>query len=245
MIFACRENVFFSQCPMYSKLALNLLCNLELDTLISMCWEGIQCAPPYPVIQCWGLMLARQAYYQLNFILILTETPIHLFIDWLAAALLKVVHHFRKEEITIVTTPHSPKWIPLQLEDTLKKNHDCIFQNSQHSKGGIIRYLLKFGYLAGQWWHTLLIISALGRQEQVDFWVQGQPSLQSEFQDSQGYTEKPHIREGKKNRLLSQSTDNKFLVYTKSKIWPAAIQFLQKVLMVYKIYFVSRLSSKQ
>jgi hypothetical protein len=29
------------------------------------------------------------------------------------------------------------------------------------------------------------------RQRQVDFWVWGQPGLQSEFQDSQGYTEKP------------------------------------------------------
>jgi hypothetical protein len=32
---------------------------------------------------------------------------------------------------------------------------------------------------------------ALGRQRQADFWVRGQPGLQSEFQDSQGYTEKP------------------------------------------------------
>ena len=35
------------------------------------------------------------------------------------------------------------------------------------------------------------LISALGRQRQADFWVQGQSGLQSEFQDSQGYTEKP------------------------------------------------------
>jgi hypothetical protein len=35
------------------------------------------------------------------------------------------------------------------------------------------------------------LIPALGRQRQADFWVQGQPGLQSEFQDSQGYTEKP------------------------------------------------------
>jgi hypothetical protein len=40
------------------------------------------------------------------------------------------------------------------------------------------------------WWHTPLI-PALGRQRQVDFWLRGQPGLQSEFQDSQGYREKP------------------------------------------------------
>jgi hypothetical protein len=34
------------------------------------------------------------------------------------------------------------------------------------------------------------LIPALGRQRQADFWVWGQPSLQSEFQDSQDYTEK-------------------------------------------------------
>jgi hypothetical protein len=38
------------------------------------------------------------------------------------------------------------------------------------------------------WWRTPLI-PALGRQRQADFWVWGQPGLQSEFQDSQGYTE--------------------------------------------------------
>jgi hypothetical protein len=35
------------------------------------------------------------------------------------------------------------------------------------------------------------LIPALGRQRQADFWVRGQPDLQSEFQDSQGYAEKP------------------------------------------------------
>jgi hypothetical protein len=39
------------------------------------------------------------------------------------------------------------------------------------------------------WWRKPLIL-ALGRQRQADFWVQGQPGLQSEFQDSQSYTEK-------------------------------------------------------
>jgi hypothetical protein len=42
---------------------------------------------------------------------------------------------------------------------------------------------------AGRWCHTPLV-PAVGRQRQVDFWVRGQPGLQSEFQDSQGYTEK-------------------------------------------------------
>jgi hypothetical protein len=32
----------------------------------------------------------------------------------------------------------------------------------------------------------------------VDFWVQGQPGLQSEFQDSQGYTEKPCLEKQNK-----------------------------------------------
>jgi hypothetical protein len=34
------------------------------------------------------------------------------------------------------------------------------------------------------------LIPALGRERQANFWVQGQPGLQSEFQDSQGYRKK-------------------------------------------------------
>jgi hypothetical protein len=52
-----------------------------------------------------------------------------------------------------------------------------------------VMYIKKKGHSAGQWWHMPLIL-ALGRQRQVDFWVWGQPGLQSEFQESQGYTEK-------------------------------------------------------
>jgi hypothetical protein len=48
------------------------------------------------------------------------------------------------------------------------------------------------------------LISALGRQRQADFWVQGQPSLQSEFQDSQGYTEKPCLERPKKKKKQKQ-----------------------------------------
>jgi hypothetical protein len=39
-----------------------------------------------------------------------------------------------------------------------------------------------------------------GKQRQVDFWVRGQPGLQSEFQDSQGYTEKPCLDKPKKKK---------------------------------------------
>jgi hypothetical protein len=41
------------------------------------------------------------------------------------------------------------------------------------------------------------LISALGKQRQADFWIRGQPGLQSEFQDSQDYTEKPCLKKPK------------------------------------------------
>jgi hypothetical protein len=49
------------------------------------------------------------------------------------------------------------------------------------------------------WWCTPLIL-AFRKQRQVDFWVWGQPGLQSEFQDSQGYTEKPCLEKPKPNQ---------------------------------------------
>ena len=80
----------------------------------------------------------------------------------------------------------------------------------------IIRHSLKFFpvrplhskrlFQAG-WWCTPSI-PALGRQEQADLWVRGQPGLLSKFQDNQGYTEKPCLelspnpqkRKNKENR---------------------------------------------
>ena len=47
------------------------------------------------------------------------------------------------------------------------------------------------------------------RQRQADFWVQGQPGLQSEFQDSQGYTEKPYLEKPKKN-IKKQKTSTSY-----------------------------------
>jgi hypothetical protein len=44
------------------------------------------------------------------------------------------------------------------------------------------------------------LIPALGRQRQADLWVRDQPGLRSEFQNSQGYTEKPCLGKKKKKR---------------------------------------------
>ena len=61
-------------------------------------------------------------------------------------------------------------------------------------ESSLIDSIKKIG--ARQWWHTPLI-PALGRQRQVDFWVRGQPGLQTKFQDSQDYTEKPCLKKKK------------------------------------------------
>jgi hypothetical protein len=44
------------------------------------------------------------------------------------------------------------------------------------------------------------LIPAFGRQRQAHFRVGGQPGLQSEFQDSQGYTEKPCLEKQNKTK---------------------------------------------
>jgi hypothetical protein len=54
------------------------------------------------------------------------------------------------------------------------------------------------------WWRTPLI-PALSRKRQADFWVRGQPGLQSEFQDSQSYTEKPCLEKKQTNKKLNFS----------------------------------------
>jgi hypothetical protein len=58
------------------------------------------------------------------------------------------------------------------------------------------------------WWHTPLI-PALWRQRQVDFWVRGQPGLQNEVQDSQGYTEKPCLEKQNKTKQNKTKQTNK------------------------------------
>jgi hypothetical protein len=68
------------------------------------------------------------------------------------------------------------------------------------------------------------LIPAIGRQKQADFWVRGQPGLQSEFQDSQDYTEKPCLEKPKKKMFLLVYTLNNwardfFLGVREQKQW--------------------------
>jgi hypothetical protein len=49
------------------------------------------------------------------------------------------------------------------------------------------------------WW-CMPLIPALVRQRQADFWIQDQLHLQSEFQDSHSYTEKPCLEKPKKKK---------------------------------------------
>jgi hypothetical protein len=75
-------------------------------------------------------------------------------------------------------------------------DHKCLasleFIRSLRLAWGTLENVIWKRQRARQWWCRPLI-PALGRQRQVNFWIWGQPCLQSEFQDSQGYTEKPSL----------------------------------------------------
>jgi hypothetical protein len=79
-----------------------------------------------------------------------------------------------------------------------------------------INVLFKSCFGARKWW-CMPLIPALGRQRQVDFWVRGQPGLQSEFQDSQGYKEKPWLKKNKtktKRKTKTKTTTKKELLWS-------------------------------
>jgi hypothetical protein len=61
---------------------------------------------------------------------------------------------------------------------------------------------------AGQSWHTTLI-SAFGRQRQADFWVRGQSGLQSKFQDTQSYKDKPCLKQNKTKQNKTKQNKTK------------------------------------
>jgi hypothetical protein len=84
--------------------------------------------------------------------------------------------------------------------------------NSTASWGCCGAEMYQYAERAGQRWYTPLI-PTLGRQRQVDFWVRGQPGLQSEFQDSQGYTEKPCLEKQKQKQKILDPNPRMQMVY--------------------------------
>jgi hypothetical protein len=58
------------------------------------------------------------------------------------------------------------------------------------------------------WWWCIRLIPALRRQRQVDLCFGGQPGPQSEFQNSQDYTEKPCL-EITKNTTQHNTTNKR------------------------------------
>jgi hypothetical protein len=82
------------------------------------------------------------------------------------------------------------------MKSTAGEDIACIFLNQVRKM--LIR-LCGLKVVAEQWW-CMPLIPALGRQRQIDFWVWGKPGLQSEFQDSQGYTKKPCLEKPNQNK---------------------------------------------
>ena len=54
------------------------------------------------------------------------------------------------------------------------------------------------------------LIPELGGQKQGDLSIRGQPGLQSEFQDSQDYTEKPCLGKPKKKKKKGPKSGTEF-----------------------------------
>jgi hypothetical protein len=65
---------------------------------------------------------------------------------------------------------------------------------------------------------------ALGRQRQADFWVRGQPGLQNEFQDSQGYTETPCHKKKKKKKKKKEKKEKKERKKERKKVWASHVE---------------------
>jgi hypothetical protein len=86
----------------------------------------------------------------------------------------------------------------------------------------------------GQGWHAPLI-PALRRQRQADFSVRGQPGLQSEFQDSQGYTEKHCLEKQNKNKQ-TKNKKQKTKKRKEIKILETEVSYLFQVSMSYSMF---------
>jgi hypothetical protein len=64
-----------------------------------------------------------------------------------------------------------------------------------------------------QVWWLMPLIPALRRQRQANLWVWGQPGLQSVFQDSQGYIERPCFKNNKNKTNSNKNTAVKTHIY--------------------------------
>ena len=88
------------------------------------------------------------------------------------------------------------------------------------------------------WWRMPLIPApGRQRQRQVDFWVQGQPGLQSEFQDSQDYTEKPCL--GKKKKKGPSKSMFIIILATTARAWnqsscPSRNEWIKNIWYIHK-----------
>jgi hypothetical protein len=117
-------------------------------------------------------------------------------------------------------------WITLSLViDVLtlsSLNKLLIWSQSWGPLSMVLSFIISFNKMTcWAWWHTPLI-PALGRERQANFWVRGQPGLQSEFQDSQDYTEKsclkkPNQKRKKKKKDLFLSTSPKSQLFSRTR----------------------------
>jgi hypothetical protein len=89
----------------------------------------------------------------------------------------------------------------LQIQNYAQKSDKT---NQQLLKPQLYNWTVKSCGESRAWWRTPLI-PALGRQRQADFWDWGQPGLQSELQDCQGYTEKPCLKNQKPKTKTKQN----------------------------------------
>jgi hypothetical protein len=97
-----------------------------------------------------------------------------------------------------------PKWVQMMQTRTLMKSYYKAIMKILIQIlviNIVLNYMLVISTIDDQitklriiwsraWWLTPLN-PGRGRQRQTDLWIQGQSGLQSELQDSQGYTEKP------------------------------------------------------
>jgi hypothetical protein len=89
------------------------------------------------------------------------------------------------------------RWLPRSF--TTEESHPSVSGDFPQTANMESPLPLTLHLPARQWW-PMPLMPALGRQRQADFWVWGQPDLQSDFQDSQSYTEKRCHKKTKPNQ---------------------------------------------